>query len=92
MTAQAEDGKLDVKKALRVFQYIVDTGEPVDGQYHLEGLVADPGIDGYAIVLKNDYVRLDIQFHSNFTLYATSSLEQTRFLDKLDRLDKAQRA
>lgn len=89
MSDQFDENKVDVKKALRVFQLILDKGEKDGDVYRMEGLEADPGVDGYVATLKNDYVSLDIQFHSQYNLSSASQLEQDRFLEKIDRLDAA---
>ncbi len=88
MTTQEDEGKIDIKKALRVFQVVLDKGELIDGEYHLEGLRADPGADGYTITLCNDYCTLVIQFHNNFTFDYWGDVERDKFLRKLDNIDR----
>lgn len=88
MGEQAEQGKVDVRKALRVFQVMLDQGENIDGEYHFDGLKADPGIDGYSVTIRNDYVTLVVQFHSKFNLDYQGAIERDRFLDKLDKIDR----
>lgn len=83
------DEKIDVRKALRVFQQIMSDGERIDNQYHLNGLVAHTDFDGYTATIRNDYVCLDIFFHNKFSFTYSDNKEKMLFLEKMNTLDAA---
>ncbi|MBX2859230.1 MAG: DUF3081 domain-containing protein [Cellvibrionaceae bacterium] len=86
----SNDDKISIKKALRVFQKILDSGEKTDSEFRLNGLRASTDFDGYAVTLRNDYVCLDIFFHNKFAFKYSNQRERDLFLDKLDQIDAKQ--
>ena len=75
--------KIDVKQALRVFQHVLDHGEKTgEDEWSLEGVFASPNTDGYVATLRNDYVRMDIQFHNTYNLDFLNTKERDAFLEK----------
>ena len=66
------DKKFDVAQALRVITKIIDQGEKKDGEYYLHGLYASEGFDGYRVNLRDDIVKLDVDFHNTYNLTSFS--------------------
>lgn len=83
--------KLEVKQALRVFQHVVDRGAKVPGGYRLDGILADPGHDGYTVTLTDGTVTLRIFFHNAYEFEYRRRIDLDAFLDKLDKLDRRSR-
>lgn len=80
--------KLDVKQALKVFQIITEKGTKNADAYSLEGIEASSDIDGYTIILANDYVTLSIGFHSRHHLTSTNKREEQLFFEKIQKISK----
>ena len=82
------DNKVNVAKALRVYQKVVNEGVKDQGQYVWQGLSVGSDLDGYSISLSEGRVSLQIFFHQRFSLEAPNREEASLFLKKLDRLDQ----
>ncbi len=85
----SDETKIDIKKALRVVQTVMDKGTQDGEAYRYDGLYASAGFDGYSAMLYNDYVTLNIFFHNKFTFDYSSRKERDAFMDKLGRIEKA---
>ena len=82
------DEKINIKKVLRAFSTIITEGRQVGSKYHLNGLVAYSDFDGYTITICNDYVKLEVFFHSKFAFNYSNRKEKELFLEKIDALDR----
>lgn len=82
------DNKVNVAKALRVYQKVVNEGERNQDQFVWKGLSVGSDWDGYSINLSEGRVNLQIFFHQRFSLEAPNRKEASLFLKKLDRLDQ----
>ena len=82
------DNKVNVAKALRVYQKVVNEGVKDQGRYVWQGLSVGSDLDGYSINLSEGRVSLQIFFHQRFSLEAPNREEASLFLKKLDRLDQ----
>ena len=88
MSDNVMNEKVNLKKALRVFDTIVTKGQRDGDEYSLNGLTAFTDFDGYTATIKNDYVRLAIFFHNNIAFEYSSKKEKGIFLDKIATMDK----
>ncbi|MGB5324096.1 MAG: DUF3081 family protein [Pseudomonadales bacterium] len=84
--------KIDVRRALQVFNFILEHGQKGENVYRYNGLNAASAVDGYTISLYNDYVRLDILFHNRFTLDYSNEKELEQFCEKIDAIATALRS
>ena len=82
------DNKVNVARALRVYQKVVNEGTKRQGQFVWEGLAVGSDLDGYSINLNEGRVSLQIFFHQRFSLEAPNREEASLFLKKLERLDQ----
>tara|TARA_S200000501_G_C20503133_1_gene603540 strand:+ start:36 stop:305 length:270 start_codon:yes stop_codon:yes gene_type:complete len=82
------DNKVNVAKALRVYQKVVNEGVRDQNQVVWQGLTVGSDWDGYSINLSEGRVNLQIFFHQRFSLEAPNRKEAALFLKKLDRLDR----
>lgn len=81
------DLKLEVAKALSVFNRIVEQGERQKNGHHLfQGVSAETGYDGYTVSLYDAGARLDIFFHNKFKLIFQTNKQKQSFLRKLDAI------
>lgn len=80
--------KVNVRKALRVFQIIITDGKRTGDEYHLNGLTAYTDFDGCTATIRNDYVRLDIFFHNKISFTYSNRKEKMLFLEKINAMDK----
>jgi hypothetical protein len=81
------DKKFDVAQALRVITKIIDQGEKKDGEYYLHGLYASEGFDGYRVNLRDDLVKLDVDFHNTYNLDVSDHKALELFLSKMHDVD-----
>ena len=82
------DNKVNVARALRVYQKVVNEGIKQQGQYVWKGLAVGSDLDGYSISLIEGRVSLQIFFHQRFSLESPNREEASLFLKKLERLDQ----
>ena len=82
------DNKVNVARALRVYQKVVNEGTKQQGQFVWKGLAVGSDLDGYSINLTEGRVSLQIFFHQRFSLEAPNREEASVFLKKLERLDQ----
>ncbi|MCV6547353.1 MAG: DUF3081 domain-containing protein [Cohaesibacter sp.] len=81
------DLKLEVAKALSVFNRIIKQGERQKNGHHLfEGMHAEMGYDGYTVSLYDAGARLDIFFHNKFKMSFETNKQKQSFLRKLDAI------
>ncbi len=80
--------KINIRKALRVTQTVMDKGVKEDNAYRYKGLYASSDFDGYTAMLYNDYVSLHINFHNTFTFEYSNSKARDAFLEKVNSIDK----
>ncbi|MGK0440338.1 MAG: hypothetical protein ACJA0N_000124 [Pseudohongiellaceae bacterium] len=80
--------KIDIKIALLAFNTIISKGIKSGDEYVLNGLTAHTDFDGYTVTIRNDYVRLDIHFHSKFSFDYSNNKEKTLFLEKINAMDR----
>lgn len=80
--------KLNIKKALRVFDKVLTQGKRIEDRYQLNGITAYTDFDGYTATLCNDYVRLDIFFHNKINFSYSNDREREIFLEKINTMDK----
>lgn len=78
--------KIDVGRALRAFQEVIDHGERTERGHEYQGLIADSGIDGYTVTLSDGAVTLTIQFHQSFAVDSPSRRATDNFIKRLDKL------
>lgn len=79
------DEKVDLVKALSVFQHICDNGEKLAaGHYLLEGLQAQHDPDGYTLVLCDKDVQLTLFFHNKYQAQFQKRSQFEGFLNKLN--------
>lgn len=84
------DDRIKIKQALRVFYEIREQGKKInEDEYMLSGLRASSDYDGYTVRMQNDYVALDIFFHNSYKLNSSSNTETDKFLDTINKIDKA---
>lgn len=83
--------KVDVRQALRVFQYVSDSGQPHPGGYRLDGVTASNEQDGYTVVLDDGKVCLRLGFHNSYSVDFDSRHDFNEFLAHLDKLDRLSR-
>ena len=81
------DAKVNVQKALRAYQKVVDLGEKQGDRYCLDGMSVWSEADGYSVSLAEGEVVLQIFFHQRFSLQAPNRAEAAFFLRKLDSLN-----
>ena len=81
------DKKFDVAQALRVITKIIDQGEKKDGEYYLHGLYASEGFDGYRVHLRDDFIKLDVDFHNTYNLDFSDHKALELFLSKMHDVD-----
>lgn len=79
---------MNIRKALTVFQKVLDNGERNGENFELNGLRASYGFDGYTATLSNDYVTLTIQFHQRYSFEYSSTKEKLAFIDKIEAMSK----
>ena len=82
------DNKVNVARALRVYQKVVNEGTKQQDQFVWKGLAVGSDLDGYSINLAEGRVSLQIFFHQRFSLEAPNREEASLFLKKLERLDQ----
>ncbi len=80
--------KIVVRQALRVFQKILERGEPVTNGMVLDGMTASGDADGYNVRISDGKTTLQIMFHNAFKLDARNRLEQEAFFDHLEKIDR----
>lgn len=78
--------KIEVARALSVFQTIIDEGEKTDQGHHLDGLYASSDIDGYTVHISDGTVTLHLMFHQKFALDTPNRRATANFMKKLDHL------
>ncbi|GAB1258799.1 hypothetical protein NBRC116494_33010 [Aurantivibrio plasticivorans] len=87
------DEKIDVKFVLHVLEKIVTHGHRDETRefptHQLEGIFASSDLDGYNVVLFNEYVSLTIQFHSKYVFEYNNQRERLLFLEKLEHIQRA---
>ena len=83
--------KIDVRQALRVFQYVTDTGTQCPGGYRLDGVTAREEQDGYTVALDDGRVTLRIGFHHSCSVDCNNRNDFNEFLAHLDKLDRLSR-
>ena len=81
--------KISIKQVLRVFDVITRHGQHYDNEYHLDGLSANAGFDGYTITLHNQHSRLTVFFHNTFSFDYPNQKAYEYFLSQLNTIDKA---
>lgn len=80
------DPKLDVMKALRVFNYIMDHGEKEGEVRSFMGLSASTDFDGYTMYLNSHHAKLTVFFHNKYQLEFVKAEELDEFYTLLDRV------
>ena len=80
--------KIDVKRALRVFQYIRESGQVCEGGRVYEGVVASTDFDGYTVFLRTDKVDLSIFFHNKYQLKYRHRYALADFQERLKRIER----
>ena len=81
--------KIEVNKALAVFDRIIEKGEKEGDVFVLNGLVAEPSFDGYSVTIKDEKVALHIHFHNQFNVEYDSRKDFDEFMLKLERAYQA---
>ena len=81
------DKKFDVAQALRVIAIVLDQGEKKDDEHYLHGLYASEGFDGYRVYLRDDYVKLEVDFHNTYNLDFDNQKVLELFLSKIHDVD-----
>ena len=82
------DKKVNVGKAFRAYQKVVDLGVKEKDQYVFQGVTVWSELDGYSITLTAGRVTLRIFFHQRFSLEAPNSEEAALFLRNLERIEQ----
>ena len=82
------DKNINVRQALRVFQRVLELGVRKGEASSYKQLEAVLAVDGYTVILKDDYVTLTIYFHNKFALDYTSNRALYAFLGKLADIDR----
>ncbi|MAR93347.1 MAG: DUF3081 family protein [Pseudomonadota bacterium] len=79
--------KPDIQTLLSVFAIIREHGEQQSDQsYQLNGVTALSDLDGYHVVLKDDAVRLDINFHNTHQYQYEHRQQLERFVSRLETI------
>ncbi len=84
--------KVDVRQALRVFQFVSDNGTQCPGGYRLDGVTARTEQDGYSVALEDGRVCLRVGFHNSHSVDFDTRHDLDEFLAHLDKLDRLSRA
>ena len=80
------DGKLDVRLALRAFNAVRDSGEKRGEGYYLKGITVTSDFDGYNLDLTDGYCNLTVHFHNKFTFTGPNRLSRQEFIERLKRI------
>ncbi|SHI16137.1 DUF3081 family protein [Ferrimonas marina] len=77
---------INAHEVLRAFDRISRDGKQQGGEFHLDGVVATAGHDGYDITLSNGTVSLTLMFHHKYQLDSPGDEELQHFLHHLTEL------
>jgi Protein of unknown function (DUF3081) len=80
--------KIDIKKALRVFDKATREGEKRDDGWHYRGLTVSTDFDGYTVFMNWQNVQLTIFFHNKFTVDCKNAFQLQEFTELLEKLDR----
>ncbi|WP_434928296.1 DUF3081 family protein [Shewanella sp. HL-SH8] len=84
--------EIDIHRALRVFnkvtQYGEKTSDTAESVYHLCGINALTGFDGYTITLSDVQVKLDIFFHNKYQFDYPNNEALDNFLKRFSDVEK----
>ena len=82
------DNKVNIARAFRAYQKVVDMGIKEKDQYVFQGVSVWAESDEYTIALSEGKVTLRIFFHQRFSLEAPTRKEASLFLRKLEKIER----
>ena len=82
------DNKVNIARAFRAYQKVVDLGIREKGEYVFDGVTVWAESDEYTIALSAGRVTLRIFFHQRFSLEAPTRKDAARFLRKLEKIEQ----
>ena len=85
-----KDRKVDVARALRAYQNVLNYGERDGDGFVYDGLRASTDFDGYTVTLSDSVISLRIFFHNRFALEPNHGRAVDRFLARLNRVADTQ--
>lgn len=78
--------KVDHRLVLKVYQRLMETGEPDNGGRTLHGLHACADHDGYTVSVSDGTVTVRALFHNKLAIEAPSGRALEAFVRRLERL------
>lgn len=78
--------KIDVRRALLVFELVRRHGKRENEEYFLDGLFVTSDFDGYNLKLRDARVTLHIFFHNKFECNYDSNSALDNFIERIDRI------
>jgi hypothetical protein len=88
IVAVDENQKIDVKRALRVFEKVTQKGSKDDDGWHYGGLTVNTDFDGYTVFIRSNKVDLTIFFHNKYSVDCASERDLQEFVGLLAKLDR----
>lgn len=88
MTLDPLKQKIQVRKALKVFELVRQHGEKENEEYFLDGLYVSSDFDGYNLTLRDARVTLHIFFHNKFECNYDSQAALDNFIERMERILK----
>ena len=83
------DTKIDIKRALRVFNIITQRGIKTTDGWSLNGMQALTDHDGYTVTLTSEQACLNIYFHSSHRFDFANKRAARKFIKQLMTIDRA---
>ncbi len=87
----ANDSRINIKQALRVFNKVINHGTKHPGEmgdeFMLSGLKAWSDLDGYTLMLEDKDARLTVYFHNKYDVSFSNAFSLDQFLNHLKTID-----
>jgi hypothetical protein len=83
--------KIDIKRALRVFNIITQRDSKTTEGWHFDGIRAHTDHDGYTVTLAGEQAQLTILFHNSHRFDFANNRAARNFIKRIDTIDSAAR-
>ena len=77
---------IEARKALEVFEKIVEHGERRDDDWVFDQMSANSGYDGYTVTLSDHHGSLTVNFHNTLHFDCDSSKALQAFIEHIERI------
>jgi hypothetical protein len=79
--------KIDIKRALRVFNIITRRGSKTSDGWSFDGLDAQTDADGYTVTLSDPHNQLTIYFHNSHRFTFANKRGARDFIKRMAKID-----